>query len=775
MRDNFRSFKFTGFIIIPALFLMFACSPIKYVPEGKYLLNNVELEVDNKSINKEELKEQIRQKGNLKILGLFKFHLGLYNLSSKKKDNGWLKRIGEEPAIFDEQLVDRSKNQLKIYLQNKGYYHAGISDSIYYHPKKQKAKVTYSINSGVPYKIRSFLYEIKDSLIQPFIMRDTIRQEIKKGNLFDVDLLNNERMRITTLLHNRGLYKFTKEHIHFSVDSALNSMQVDVTMAVADDDISDTKDQVVHHKRFIIRNYNINTDFNPMQSGDLHYDTLHYPPYLITYNGKLRYRPHLLKNLNRIQDSPYYSLRNIERTYRSLNQIRQFKMVNLNFNVVDSLVSDTIGVLDCNFQLSPLPRMNHRVDLEGTNSSGNFGVAGNFNFDHRNLFKGAEILSVSLRGGMERQQALINESNRNFNTREFGVELSLIIPKFIGIIKGRNFFNYQVPQTNITLGYNYQRRPDYTRTITNFRYGFQWKSRYYRTHYLNLIDLNYVKLPAFNPDFLNSIKDLYIKSSYTDHMIAAMNYSQVNSRTNIMRSGRYRYLKWSFESAGNLLAAIAGLSNMKEHTSQDSITGLQEKYFEILNTRFAQYVKADFDYRYSFIIDKYNSIVGRFFVGIGVPYGNFGVLPFERKYFSGGANSIRGWQVRTLGPGEYKAPENAYPNQSADIKLEGNLEYRFPLVNPVEGAFFFDAGNIWAINSKDNREGAVFKFDEFYKQIAIGTGAGLRVNFNYFIFRLDLGMKLLDPALDAGKRFIIGNYPLSSKHFAFSFAIGYPF
>jgi outer membrane protein assembly factor BamA len=195
----------------------------------------------------------------------------------------------------------------------------------------------------------------------------------------------------------------------------------------------------------------------------------------------------------------------------------------------------------------------------------------------------------------------------------------------------------------------------------------------------------------------------------------------------------------------------------------------------VLNTRFAQYVKGDFEYRYGHMINKSSSVVGRAFFGIGVPFGNFNVLPFEKKYFTGGANGIRAWQVRSLGPGSYKAPSDIYPNQSSDIKLEANLEYRFKMFWRMEGAFFTDAGNIWAINYKDNREGAVFKVNEFYKQIAVGSGFGIRFDFTYFLFRLDLGMKMRDPSLPEGKRFIPGNYQLSSDQFNLSFAIGYPF
>jgi outer membrane protein assembly factor BamA len=217
------------------------------------------------------------------------------------------------------------------------------------------------------------------------------------------------------------------------------------------------------------------------------------------------------------------------------------------------------------------------------------------------------------------------------------------------------------------------------------------------------------------------------------------------------------------------------LIDKNQTTELDTVTNLVSSYYQILNTRFAQYVKADFEYRYGHIVNKFSSWVGRAFVGVGVPYGNLGVLPFEKKYFTGGANGIRAWQVRSLGPGSYKAPIDTYPNQSSDIKLEASLEYRFKLFWRMEGALFTDAGNIWAINYKDNREGAVFKINEFYKQIAIGSGFGVRFDFTYFLFRLDLGMKMRDPSLAEGKRIVPGNYPITGEHFNLSFAIGYPF
>ncbi len=767
-------------LILLVLSLMFSCSSTRFVPEGQKLLNDVDIHIDNRKINREELKAQIRQKENLTILGVVKFHLGIYNLSSRKKQNDWLKRIGEEPVIYQELKTQLSKDQLELYLQNKGYYDAVVRDTLIEHPRKPKVNLIFDIHTGRPYRIRNFTLHTEDEKIRPLLLADTTRRIVKTNDIFDVDRLNEERERLVKLMQNHGYYGFSADYIQFLADTSLNSKQVDLALEVSDADPSKKTGPVKHHKQYIVRNYLINSDFNPPQLSGYRrrtepLDTVVIPPYTITYRGKLRYRPQLLEDLNRIPDGRFYSLRNVEKTYRSLNQIKQFKMVNLTFDIIDSLDNDTIGVLDSRFQLSPLPSQGFSVDLEGTNSSGNLGVAGNLNYQHRNLFRGAEIFNITLKGAFERQQALMNESSLNFNTHEYGIEGSLNLPKFLSPLKGRSLFSFQVPQTSFTLGYNYQRRPDYTRTITNFRFGYNWKTRPYRTHYLNLVDFNFVNLYEFNEEFINSIKDLYIKSSYTDHLISALSYSRVDNTQTLGRIGNYHYFKWSFESAGNLLFALAQLTDKSKNTVTDTITGEPESYYQYLGTRFAQYLKTDLEYRYGYMLDEYNSVVGRLFAGVGVPYGNFDQLPFEKKYFSGGANGIRAWQVRTLGPGTYKAPADAYPNQSADIKLEANLEYRFRLLGRVEGAFFLDAGNIWAINKNDNREGALFEFDQFYRQIALGTGTGLRFNFNYFIFRLDLGMKLRDPSLEAGKRFIPGNYRINNEHFNLSFAIGYPF
>ncbi len=765
-----------GFIMA-CLFLLASCNSTRFVPEGKYLLNKVSVKADDKNLKKEDLKLHIRQKENLRILGVIKFHLGVYNLSSAKKENDWLKQIGEAPVLYDEFQTQKTKDQLLIYLKNKGYYNAVVKDSLEINQTKKKLNLLFDISAGKPYRIRKYSYSVKDKPMELVLLKDSANQLLKRDDIFDLDVLNAERQRIATFFKNRGYYKFTEDFVSFDADSTLSSHQVDLTLNIDNAHSPADPTKEIPHQKYKIRNYLVNPGVKTFDltsdQQEQKLDTLVENDYRFIYSGELKYRPVLFYNLNRMKDSTWYCLQNAEKTYRALNRLKQFKLINISFAETNTLLGDSIPLLDCRMQLSPLPAKNFSVDIEGTNSSGNLGVAGNLNYQLRNVFGGAEVFDIQLRGARERQQTLIE--NSSFNTQEFGLETSLTIPKFLSFIKGRRMFSFQIPETKFSVGYNYQNRPDYTRTITNVKFGYNWQTTSFQFHTLSLVDINYVDLYRLSPVFIDKIRDLYIRSSFTDHLIFASNYSWTYNTQNINKREDYEYFRINLESAGSLLALYSKLINKAKTQETDTITNKTSSYYKILNTRFAQYVKGDFEYRYGHMIDKTSSVVGRAFFGIGVPFGNFNVLPFEKKYFTGGANGIRAWQVRSLGPGSYKAPLDAYPNQSSDIKLEGNLEYRFKLFWRMEGAFFMDAGNIWAINYKDNREGAVFKINQFYKQIAVGSGFGLRFDFTYFLFRLDLGMKMRDPSLPEGKRFIPGNYKFSSDQFNLSFAIGYPF
>ncbi len=770
--------KIYGIPLLMVIIFLASCSPVKYVPEGEYLLNKINVQVDNKDVSHEELASYIRQKENLRILGMFRFHLWLYNLSSKKKQDDWLKRIGEQPNIYNEILTLRSNDQLEQFFNNKGYFDAKVETETKLNQKRKKANVKYKIKVGKPYRIRNIRYDVEDANLRTIFLSDTTGRLVASGDIFDFDILDAERNRIVSLFKNNGYYFFNKDFIRYLVDSSLYSHQVDVDLRIhTPQNLPETERQKAY-STYLINNFEVEvvpskTGFRGLDKKDLvNIDTSFNNNYTFYLDKQYRYNPELFFRLNKLQSGDLYQEKNVRQTFNGLNRLQQFRFINIQFNELNDYEDN---LLDCKMQLAPLTKQSMSFDLEGTNTSGNFGIAGNLNYQHRNLFHGAEILRVNLKGAVERQQAVVSNVSNDFNTLELGFESNLEIPKLLGPGNAIRYFSNYLPHTIFSLGYNFQRRPDYTRTISNFKFGYDWKASKFVRFNWNLVDFNMVDLYEFDPEFINSIEDLYIKSSFTDHLILATNISMTHNTQEIGKRSNYSFLRLAFESAGNFLHLASKVSGQDKVEYIDNEGLGNYSYYEVLNKRFAQYVKADFEYRYGHMIDKYNAIVGRAFVGIGVPYGNFDVLPFEKKYFTGGANGIRAWQVRSLGPGSYRASPDAYPNQSSDIKLEANIEYRFKLMKILEGALFFDAGNIWAINTKDNREGATFQIDKFYKQIALGTGTGLRFDFNYFIFRLDLGMKLHDPSQEIGNGWIIGNRKLNNDDFNLSFAIGYPF
>ena len=767
-----KIFAFTGVIFL------FSCSPVKFVPEDKYLISKVQIEVDNQNINKESAKSLIKQKENYKILGFLKFHLLLYNLSSKKKTDDWLKRIGEPPQIYDEDLSARSEDQLKQYAHSKGYFMATVNSTVTFKEKKRKALINYKLNLGEQYVIKKINYNIKDSLLQKLYFNSSLKSEMREGNAFDIDAMEKHQLDIVKLFRNNGYYYFSKDDVKFVADSSVYEKEVlvDLLIRPAKNNQIDTVKvfQPFYLNKFF---FSVLPGNSPVtisrDSVGVFSDTITWDNFTLYQNKQVSYPPALFNRTMRLNKGSLYNNAEVESAFNAFNRLRQFRFVDIQFKEIAS-VNDT-NLLDCYIRLAPLNKQTTSFDIEGTNTSGNFGVAGNVTYLHRNLFRGAEVFQLSFLGGIERLEKLDNGVTDYFNTTEFGVESSLMIPKLLG--PGNFFGDFErfLPKTVISLGYNYQKRPEYTRGINTVKFGYDWKSTEDLRHIWNLLDYNKVNVFDYDPAFIDGIKDLYIKSSFTDHLIFAMNYSMIynNQRMNTIKN--YTYIRFNIEASGNLLWAISELTNRDKYQAVDSLGNVQAEYYQVFNTRFAQYIKSDIEYRRGFSIDEYNSIVSRGFLGIGVPYGNFDVLPFEKKYFTGGANGIRAWPVRSLGPGTYKASPEEYPNQTADIKLEANIEYRFKLITFIEGALFLDAGNIWAINEKDNRQGAQFKFKEFYRQIAFGTGAGLRFDMSYFILRLDLGMKLRDPAVPENKGWIVGYRPYSNNDFNLSFAIGYPF
>jgi outer membrane protein assembly factor BamA len=751
-----------------------ACKTTRFVPKNDYLLSKVEIEMENEQIKKDELKMQIRQKENLSILGFLKFHLWLYNLSSKNKETGWLKRIGEPPVIFDQALTHKSVQQMTQYLNNKGFYQADVEDSVVV--KKRKARVVYTVSPGDPYMIRSVAYQIKDKQLTEIINSSREQSLVKAGNILDMDVLQQERSRITRLLRNDGFFRFSDEYIHFRIDTTLYERQANVELIVEPaDDMAEG--EYISHKRYSVSGYSVFVD-QPQRPGagniTNYSDTSIVDGFSFYHNGKAPLKKSLFLRSVEIYPGEQYSKQLEDRTYNNLYALRQFKYVNVHYTLIDE--GDSLsGLLHGNIFVPLQVKQNYSFDIEGTNTSGNLGIAGNVNYQHRNLLRGAEIFDITLKGATERMVAMIDNENKEFNTREFGGLTKLTIPGFLFPLKDKYFSLHTMPFTSFSVSYNYQDRPDYTRTLVNATLGYQWKTSALHSHSFNILDLNAVRIFSLNESFINQIKDLYIKSSYTDHIISAANYTFIFTNQGVGRSPDYHFFRMNMEASGNALWGLSHLLNREKHLPDDEEMMDQSPFYRFFETRYAQYVKADFDYRYGYRFDKYNWIATRVFAGAALPYGNFNVMPFERRYYTGGANGIRAWHVRSLGPGSYTARPNEYPNQSADVKLEANFEYRFKLFWVFEGALFVDAGNIWAINRFDNREGAIFDFNSFYREFAVGSGAGLRFVSPYFIVRVDLGVKMRDPSLPHGERWIPQSRSYNMNDFNFNIGIGYPF
>jgi len=778
IKRNICNRRFLPIVVILFTSLLFSCSQTKFVSNDQYLLHKVDVEINDESLSKDEAKSYIRLKENYKILGFVKFHLLLYNLSSKKKEGSWLKRIGEAPQIYDEVLSVRTEDQLKQYANSKGYYRAKVNSVVELNEKKRKVNLKYLIEPGQQYTIKDLEFHINSNQLQTLFLNDTVSSQIKAGDPFDMDALKQYQNNIVELFRNNGYYYFSKDHLKFTGDSLHNQKEVTLNLYI-DYSKNNQIDSVKIFKPYYLNNfyYSVLPGNNSVLQGrdsiEIFSDTIRWNNNTLYENKQFNYPIGLFDRTMRLNQGELFNQNNVENTFAAFNRLRQFRFVDIQFQEPEE--AQDSNLLDCIIRLAPLNKQSTSFDIEGTNTSGNFGVAGNITYQHRNLFKGAEIFQLQFKGATERMQHTYNEVQRSFNTREFGVEGNLLIPMLLGPGKYINNFEKFLPKTSITMGYNFQRRPEYTRTLMNVKFGYEWKTSEDLTQIWNILDYNSVKVFEYDQKFLDGIEDLYIKSSFEDNLILAMNYSVIynNQRMNTKRN--YTLIRYNIESAGNLLWALSKISGQEKYQQTDSLGNVISEYYRVANTRYAQYIKSDFEISHGFQMDDYNAIVARAFVGIGIPYGNFDLLPFVKKYFTGGANGIRAWQVRSLGPGAYEPDSVSYPNQSSEMKLEANLEYRFKLTNFLEGALFLDAGNIWAINEKDNRPGALFSLKTFYKQIALGTGAGLRVDLNYFIFRLDLGMKLHDPAYNAEHNWILGKRSLISDDFNLSFAIGYPF
>ncbi|MCS2328210.1 outer membrane protein assembly factor [Bacteroides fragilis] len=752
-----------------------SCSATKFVPDGSYLLDEVKIHTDNKEIKPSDMRLYVRQNPNSKWFSTIKTQLYVYNWSgrdSTKWFNRFLRKIGDAPVIYNESDAIRSQEEIAKAVQNLGYMGASVKRTT--KTKKKKLKLFYEITSGKPYIVRTLKYDISDKKIAEYLRNDSTQSMLREGMLFDVNVLDAERQRITDYLLCNGYYKFNKDYITYTADTARNTHQVDLTLHLLPYKtyVGDTPKE---HFQYKINKINFITDYDVLQSSALSSieinDSLHYNGFPIYYKDKLYLRPKVLVDNLRFASGDLYDERNVQKTYTYFGRLSALKYTNIRF--FETQNGDSTQ-LNCYVMLTKSKHKSISFELEGTNSAGDLGAAASVSFQHRNLFRGSETFMVKFRGAYEAISGL-QPGYKNHNYTEYGVETSINFPNFLFPFLTSDFKRRIKATIEFGLQYNYQLRPEFSRTIASASWSYKWMQKQKIQHRIDLLDISYLYLPwissQFQEDYINKDKDNYIlKYNYENRLIVRMGYNySYNSAggalvNNTITTNSYS-IRAGFESAGNILYGISKMINMRKNKDGE---------YAILGIPYAQYLKGDFDFAKNIIIDHRNSLAFHAGIGIAVPYGNAKVVPFEKRYFSGGANSVRGWSVRNLGPGSFAGDGN-FMNQSGDIKLDASIEYRTRLFWKFRGAAFIDAGNIWTIREYENQPGGVFEFDKFYKQIAVAYGLGLRLDLDFFVLRFDGGMKAINPKYKKAKERYPIIHPRFSRDFAFHFAVGYPF
>ena len=720
--------------------LLAACSATKFVPDESYLLEKVELKADTKKFNVASLEPYIRQKANSKWFSVFKIPLGTYALSGRDTTrwiNRTLRKIGEEPVVYDTLQAQLSCNDLKLALQNMGYMNAEVDLTT--RAKGKRLTAIYTLHPGTPFFINSVRYDIQDSVIARMLdLGNPDRQELKAGDPFTVTRLEEERKRITRILMDSGYYRFHKDFIQYGADSTAGQNQINLMLHLLPYRPNSAAPETLH-PRYSIRNVTFSSNDS----------------------AKIHLRPRVLRRSTLIKTGDLFSATQLQRTYANFARMQAVRYTNIRFTEAP----DTT-LLDCDINISTNKPSSISFQPEGTNTAGDLGAAASVTYENRNLFRGSELLSIQLRAAYEAITGLEGYQNKDY--QEYGVETKLTFPRFVAPLLSRSFRRRSIATSELSLNWNLQNRPEFHRRVFSTAWRYHWNEpRHHISYRYDFFDINYVYMPwissRFKADYLDNVtsRNAILRYNYEDLFILKMGFGLAfNDGENA--------LKVNVESAGNMLHAVSKMFRLPQNA---------DGKYTLVNIAYAQYVKFDVDFTRLFQFDERNSLAFHVGLGVAYPYGNSTILPFEKRYFSGGANSVRGWRVRELGPGTFKGTDGRidFINQTGDMKLDMNLEYRTFLGWKLHGAVFVDAGNIWTLRNYADQPGGQFRFNSFYRQIALAYGLGLRLNFDYFILRFDLGMKAVNPAYETSREHYPLLYPNFKRDFAFHFAVGLPF
>ncbi len=715
-------------IAMTALIFMASCSTTRILQDGEYRLRKNKIEITNdKEFNPNVLTPYLKQKA----VGWTPF-MPVYNWTNGK-NKAWdkmVQKIGVAPAVYDASLVDATITNFISHLEYLGYYDSDVESEIDLHGRK--VNVTYKVTLGKRYPIKDIQIELpKQGEFAGIFLTDTSAMTVRKGDFLSEASLAAESARSADFMRNQGFFTFSKNNYFFEAD----------TLTVPGSALL----------KMTINEYTRNT--SPSTASPIR--RFYIDDVTISYPKTLKIKEKILLDLNTITPGSIYSADNVNQTYSRLSAIRVFSSVNVGMTQKDT------NLVDCSISLAQSKLQGFKVNLEtSVNSTGLLGISPQLSYYHKNIFHGGEWLNLSFMGNFQ------FKFNDDIRSNEFGVSGGLSFPKFFPL--PYRFFSGAIPRTDINLSYNYQSRPEYTRNIISTSYGYTGNYRNRLFYQAYPLQLNIVKLLDLDENFYESLaNDPFLRNAYQNHFDLGLGgtvYYTTNSE-NIPKESFF-YTRLQFDIAGNLLSAFKPLMAKDANGA-----GM------LWNTPYSQFVRGEMTLGKTWVWGKKNgqSLATRLVAGAGHAYGNSTTLPFEKHFYAGGASSLRGWQARTVGPGTSPRDSSfVIPNQTGDMRLEANIEYRFDMFWKVEGAVFVDAGNIWTLQEHDKEaEKSLFKWNTFGESIAANWGLGLRLNFGFLLVRVDMGMKIHDPARE--QKWVNPGKWLRRDNYALHFGVGYPF
>ena len=765
-----RSILNKYFLILICL-LLAACSGTKHLPKGEKLYTGGEIKLETTDkINKRFIKtiagSAVRPAPNKSYLGM-RPKLWMYMAAGenpKTKFKKWLKKTGEAPVLISSVKPGVTTAIIDAKLFNIGIFKSYSESKIV--EKKHTAKVIYTSHIHKPYIVKELNYAISDDSLSHTILTEKKKSFIKPGEDYNLDILKNERIRIDALLKNNGYFYFNPDYLLFKADTSAVNHSISFKLTLKDSIPKNALTVYRINKVSIDQDYSLNEEVT-----DRTKDTIRYlNNVFIGKESEMNIRPRVILRSVYLKKNEIYSRQNHNITLNRLMSMGNFKFVQVKFSDSDTIAP---GFLDVTILMTTMPNYTFRAGTDLVSKSNNFtGPQMNLSLLNRNTFKGAELLNLNMAGSFEAQ---LSGNNKNLYSYSWNPQVELTFPRFIVPFKIKRTNSIYIPKTSLSLSYNYLKRVDYFDMRTfQFIYGFKWKENIKKEHELNPINVSYTSLGNQSAAFTELLaSNPFLKKSYEEQFIAGGNYSFTYNEQVVPVKKMQYFLLATAETAGNVFSLAKLIGGEKPSSENPS---------KVVGSIYSQYAKLSIDARGYFNFNDKNKMAMRLFAGVAKPFGNSSILPYTKQFFSGGPNSLRAFQINSVGPGtNYQNSDNrGFLQLGGDIKLEVNGEYRFNIYRFFKGALFVDAGNVWLQKSNPANTGSPFLFSTFMNEIAVGTGVGLRIDVSFFILRFDLAMPLRKPWLEENHRWVtnqinFANSSWRSENLILNIAIGYPF